>query len=71
MSGNPIGKQLSWGELIALPVGAIVRDLEGETGDVIEKQFEGKPYRHITWDDGCVTSFIGKTVKKTGIWRIR
>jgi hypothetical protein len=68
---TPTGRQISWQEMISLPIGAIVRDLEGETGDVVEKMFEGKQYRYIAWDDGCITSFLGKAAKKTGIWRLR
>lgn len=69
--GDPQGSPLTWGEMIALPVGSTVRDFDGETGDVEERTREGRTSRMIAWDDCCFTSFSGKPLRKTGVWLLR
>lgn len=70
LRGKPAGKQLTWDELKNLPIGEIVRDLEGETGEVEERIWEGEKWRGIAWDDSCFTSLDEKPKSNTGIWRL-
>jgi hypothetical protein len=69
---NPETKQLSWDDAMALPLGSIVRDLEGETGTVLEREYAGSMYKRVQWDDGCVT-MLNKPHKKykTDIYLLR
>lgn len=63
--------QLSWPAAIALTVGTIVRDTEGETGTVLEREWQGKTYKRVQWDDGCVTPLDRISRRRTGIHLLR
>lgn len=68
----PLTRQLSWRAVIALEVGTVVRDQEGETGTVVVFDWRGKRYKKVNWDDGCVTPLDKISKKyKTNIYLLR
>jgi hypothetical protein len=67
----PRTKQLTWPSLMALPEGSVVRDLEGETGTVLCHEFEGKKFKRVSWDDGCITSLSHYRKGNSGIFLLR
>lgn len=70
LKGDPTKRQLGWDDAIALPVGTHVRDYEGETGTVVELEWQGQPFKRVDWDDGCITMLHRPKSRKskTGIF---
>ena len=66
IQSSPTGKRLNRNEILALPEGAIVRNLEGETGTVVKR----RTTRMVLWDDGCITILTSLREWPFGIWRV-